>query len=272
MMLMLRIKSPAKINLFLYIIERNKEGYHKLQSLFCLIPTLFDEMIFEDSEELKIICDKEIQDNIILKAAEKIGINKGIQITVKKTIPIGAGLGGGSSNAAKTLLTLNERFNLNLSLQNLIDTRLGDDVEFFLMEKPTVYFDDVNRTEISLGITLHILLVKPDFSLSTQAVYQAFRELMSTQNLKPIINKNNLIDYIYNGDNNLYIAAQKVNANICYVMQQIQSQKSVVAARMTGSGSTCFGIFESFETAQIAMHNMIKNNPSWFFHLCTLTI
>lgn len=269
---MLRIKSSAKLNLFLHISGRDERNYHILQSLFCIIPNLYDEITFEKKQAscVEVISNENIVDNIILKAAQAIGVNKDIQITLQKNIPIGSGLGGGSSNAAQTLLALNQLFKLNLSQQALIDTKIGDDVEFFLLQKNCVYFDEQKRQNVNLNLKLHLLLVKPNFSLSTPEVYKVFRELVPTSTLQPI--KGDIIHNIFHGNNDLYIAAQKVNSDITNVISAIECQKGMIVTRMSGSGSTCFGIFESDESARDAMLNIRNKYPEWFCHICNLQI
>ena len=138
----LYLKSPAKINLYLKILKKRLDGFHEIDSAFQLID-LYDEIeiINIDSNEIKIICDPSIikkEDNIVFKAVkalkEDYRIDKGVQISLKKNIPIGAGLGGGSSNAATVLLGLSKMWNLNISHQEMLKRgkNLGADVPFFI--------------------------------------------------------------------------------------------------------------------------------------------
>ena len=116
------LKSPAKINLYLKILHKRPDGFHDLDSAFQLID-LYDDLEIKNlnSNEIKIICEPSIigtEENIIYKAIKALKkdymIDKGIQINLKKNIPIGAGLGGGSSNAATVLLGLNKMWGLSL--------------------------------------------------------------------------------------------------------------------------------------------------------------
>ena len=135
------IKSPAKINLHLKILGKLSNGYHELDTSFQLID-LSDDLVFSDcSDHISVSCDGASiaqENNIIYKAAKIMeGIvnnNCGININVKKNIPIGSGLGGGSSNAASTILVLNKIWNMNLDEKEMVDIgrKMGADVPFFI--------------------------------------------------------------------------------------------------------------------------------------------
>ena len=135
------IKSPAKINLHLKILGKLLNGYHELDTSFQLID-LSDDLVFSDcSDHISVSCDGASiaqENNIIYKAAKIMeGIvnnNCGININVKKNIPIGSGLGGGSSNAASTILALNKIWNMNLDEKEMVDIgrTMGADVPFFI--------------------------------------------------------------------------------------------------------------------------------------------
>ncbi len=259
--------SPAKINLFLYVIGRDIRGYHKLQSLFCLIPNLYDSLYFEDSHKLEVVSN--IVNNLVTKAAIACGVND-MRITLKKNIPMGAGLGGGSSNAATTLLEIGRR--LNITRDDLISKKIGDDVEFFLYEKNSMYFDCDECHEVELGFELEIVLVKPDFSINTKEVYDLLRNEIKSDQLHPVVDITNLKHYIFNGENQLYLFALRVDRRLDIVISILNSCHGIIASRMTGSGSSCFGIFNSSESA-IAAVKAIKNlYPIWFIHYCRLQI
>ncbi len=138
------IKSPAKINLYLKILGRLSNGYHELDTSFQLID-LSDDLVFSDcSGHISVSCDGASiaqENNIIFKAAKAmqsiVNNERGISINVKKNIPIGAGLGGGSSNAATTILVLNKIWNMNLDEKEMVDIgrTMGADVPFFIKGK-----------------------------------------------------------------------------------------------------------------------------------------
>ncbi|MAQ98504.1 MAG: 4-(cytidine 5'-diphospho)-2-C-methyl-D-erythritol kinase, partial [Gammaproteobacteria bacterium] len=135
----IQINSPAKINLFLKVKEKNQDGYHNIDTSFQLID-LFDRMSFETSDNGIVIKSNESflenKNNTIYRSAKLllkfIDGEMGVNIKIEKSIPIGAGLGGGSSNAASTLIALNKLWNLELSKDKLIKIakKIGADVPF----------------------------------------------------------------------------------------------------------------------------------------------
>ncbi|NNM52206.1 MAG: 4-(cytidine 5'-diphospho)-2-C-methyl-D-erythritol kinase [Pseudomonadales bacterium] len=137
---LLSLPAPAKINLFLHILGRRSDGYHDLQTVFQFL-LYGDQLDFYEDESLRLTCNLpefENEDNLILRAARKIkavtGITTGIHIHLNKNLPSGAGLGGGSSDAATTLLGLNRLWKINLSIEELsqMGAELGADVPVFI--------------------------------------------------------------------------------------------------------------------------------------------
>ena len=137
----IEINSPAKINLFLKVKEKNQDGYHNIDTSFQLID-LFDYMSFEISDKKIAIKSNESflenENNTIYQSAKLLlnfmDCQMGVNIKIEKKIPTGSGLGGGSSNAASTLIALNKLWNLNLSKEELINIakKIGADVPFFV--------------------------------------------------------------------------------------------------------------------------------------------
>jgi 4-diphosphocytidyl-2-C-methyl-D-erythritol kinase len=181
-------KSFAKINLYLELIGKNSNNYHLLDSLMTQI-NIFDEISICESKNLELEikgknCDslqKNSQSNIIIKAvnllAEMFHFKPNIKITLNKQIPIAAGLGGGSSNAATILLMLNDFYNLNLSQKQLLNLglKLGADVPFFINEKPALVSgigEIIEPANFDFS-NLFLLIVNPNKNLSTQSVFQS---------------------------------------------------------------------------------------------------
>jgi 4-diphosphocytidyl-2-C-methyl-D-erythritol kinase len=231
------------------------------------LPDLYDTLVFEESNQLEVI--SHIKDNLIEKAARAYGINN-LKISLNKIIPVGSGLGGGSSNAATTLFEIGKR--LNLTRKDLISKKIGDDVEFFLYEKNAIYFDSKNGYEILLGLDLHLIVITPDFGIATKDVYDLMRQEIRNEDLLPVVDREQLKYYIFNGENQLYPFANRIEPRITYVMNEIAANKGVIASRMSGSGSSCFGIFESYESAIFAKEVIKGNNPKWLIHYFNLKI
>ncbi|MCM8820097.1 MAG: 4-(cytidine 5'-diphospho)-2-C-methyl-D-erythritol kinase, partial [Candidatus Omnitrophica bacterium] len=185
-----KILSPAKLNLYLnvlgkYPINSKFFGYHKIESIMERI-SIFDEISIEVKRKSDILLYSnykylETQDNLCLKAAKLLKklykIPYGFKIFLKKNIPIGAGLGGGSSNAASTILGIDALLNLKLSLRELYSCgeALGSDVNFFLSQSPfALVYGRGEGVERFGGKILKHCIFWPKVSLSTATVYKAF--------------------------------------------------------------------------------------------------
>ncbi|KXO74732.1 4-diphosphocytidyl-2C-methyl-D-erythritol kinase [Acinetobacter venetianus] len=177
---MIRVPSPAKLNLFLHITGRRENGYHELQTIFQLID-LYDWMNFEaigdEGIQIEGLDDVQLEQNLIYRAAQLLKPHAkkpcGLNIRIEKNIPMGAGLGGGSSNAATTLIVLNQLWECELSERQLADygVKLGADVPIFVL----------GRNAWAEGIGEHLsfidlaqkefIILKPDCFISTQQLF-----------------------------------------------------------------------------------------------------
>ncbi len=176
-------KAPAKINLFLKIISKRDDGYHKLQSVFQLID-LYDYIYIRIRGDSQInfineSIEVDNQDDIGLKAARLILKDKniGVDIYIKKNIPFGAGLGGGSSDAATILMGINKLANINLSKKELmaLGLHLGADVPFFIFGE-NAWVEGVGEylSKINIPDSIYYLCY-PNFSISTESIFKSFK-------------------------------------------------------------------------------------------------
>lgn len=180
---MLRLLAPAKINLYLRVLGKRPDGYHEIETLFERID-LADELTFEPGEGLTLTCDDPAlscgEENLILRAARRLqqhaGASPGARVHLTKRIPVAAGLGGGSSDAAAALQGLNALWQLGLSDELLarLGAELGSDVPFFL--QPAPFAIGRGRGELCEPVPVrtalcHVLVCPPE-QLSTQEVYQ----------------------------------------------------------------------------------------------------
>ena len=182
------MKSFAKINVFLKVVG-TRGNYHEILSRFVLCEQLFDEIYFERSNSFAIECDnKEIKDNIIQKAIDelkKAGFSNELdeffsshKIIINKQIPIGAGLGGGSSNAATFLLMVNDELNLNIKRENLmqIASKIGADVTFFVSGYKAANVSGIGEIIEEFNDEVpNLNIFTPNVFCSTPMVYQEFR-------------------------------------------------------------------------------------------------
>lgn len=177
---MIRVPSPAKLNLFLHITGRRENGYHELQTIFQLID-LYDWMTFtptlDEHIEIDGLSEVQPEDNLIYRAAQILRPHAkkfcGLHIKIEKNIPMGAGLGGGSSNAATTLIVLNQLWECGLNQEQLADygVRLGADVPIFIYGKNAwaegigehLSFIDLDQKQF--------IILKPDCFISTQLLF-----------------------------------------------------------------------------------------------------
>lgn len=240
-MTQLTLYSPAKLNLFLHITSQRADGYHNLQSVFQLID-LCDVMHFDPMyASLSVNAIKHVKDsqNICLKAAQLLqrhtGYNGGCHIEIKKTIPIGGGLGGGSSNAATTLLALNHLWQTHLTLNQLapLGLQLGADVPLFIYGQ-NAWAEGVGEqlTSIKLPQTDYIVL-KPDCFISTEHL---FSQESLTRNT-PEITFTTYQQYPMQCGNNFEALAQKLYPEVAEALAYLNQFGQ---ARLTGTGSCVF--------------------------------
>lgn len=262
---MFTILAPAKINWALSVIRKRSDGYHDILSLIQAID-LYDYLAFEESDNIEIQTNSPIrmENNLVYKAIVALknftGIKKGIRVTLKKEIPIGGGLGGGSSDAASTLKALNEFWQLNISLENLIQigASIGSDIPFFL-NLPICIIEGRGEIVKPLKIdkTYTLLLVKPSFGISTKWAYESLNlKTQLTENYEKI---NNNIWQLYQnlkkGDienlylwNDLEFVVSKQYPEIEMIKKMLIKAGAKVSL-MSGSGATVFGLFNDEKEA-----------------------
>lgn len=279
---MLTINAPAKINWFLKVLRLREDGFHEIQTLMQKV-TLYDEISFSRSPDLLLETDADIplEQNLIFKAAgllrEVCGIETGAKISLKKNIPMGAGLGGGSSDAAAALLGLNELWSLRLSTADLdkIAEQLGSDVPFFLHGPISyAYGRGEHLSSCKAEKTLHILLVKPTFHISTAWAYRTLAETRASKRdeeldikdpelTKKAAKVNNIRHFIrlferaeLRGLNGVVLNdLESIVIKYFPVIAEIKDKLTGLGAEfslMSGSGSTVFGVFNTRNEAELA--------------------
>ena len=268
--LLIKVKTPAKLNLFLEVGDKlNNTGFHEIYSLIEPI-SLFDTLEFYPSKDVKVefISSSKIpsQDNTVIKSIyflkNKYKISKGIRIRVIKEIPVGSGLGGGSSDAGCTLITLNKVWNLNLNNEQIKDiaTSIGSDVPFFIFNTRCIVEGIGDRiTPIFKKPIFWYLLIIPPFSVSTKKVYQYYDEFGIKGNLTSA--KQNikiLLTAMKKGDvkkmeefmfNRLKDVSEKIWKEIKEVRIFIE-KKSRKKFFLTGSGGAFFSVFKEREEGE----------------------
>jgi 4-diphosphocytidyl-2-C-methyl-D-erythritol kinase len=253
-MYFMTIFAPAKINLHLAVLDRRPDGFHNLESLFLALNfgdiLHFEPLPGEKKTEINGT-DIPLEKNIIFKALslfrEKTGFNRSLKIKMEKHIPVGGGLGGGSSDAASTLLALNKLAGSPLNRENLLEmaAALGSDVPFFIYETPAAKI--TGRGEQIEPVEppgWFIVLVNPGFPSDTAAAFRLLDEYRA-QNPAEVSVSARLIDKnSYCGDNDfLPVFEEKEKAVYNGIISQLQRLGACFAS-LSGAGSTCFGLFE----------------------------
>jgi 4-diphosphocytidyl-2-C-methyl-D-erythritol kinase len=252
--------SPAKVNLYLRVLRKREDGYHDILSLMQRI-SLYDEMTFTPrADGIVIRCPDgtlpEDERNIAYRAAasffSRIVAPPGIEITIRKKIPIAAGLGGGSSNAATTLMTLNELSGHPLTREELLElgVKLGADVPFFIFGN-TAWASGIGDRMIEAAPfpPLWFVLINPGFEISTKLVYQGLNLGLTNRRINYSIPR-----FYTEGDviRSLTNDLEKVTLRLHPVLEQIKSQllaSGAGGALMSGSGPTVFGVFGDEESS-----------------------
>ena len=180
----IRIFAPAKLNLYLDVLEKRSDGFHNIETIFEKIDLKDEIVLKEKGKGLKVRATpsgcSQGKDNIVYKAAKalfkEIGINLNLDIEIKKRIPVSAGLGGGSSDAASALRAINEIFKLGVSGKNLfsIASGIGKDAPFFMTDDPFASAEGAGEKikRINIRKDFFHVLIKPSISLSTKRMYQ----------------------------------------------------------------------------------------------------
>ncbi len=275
---MLKLEAFAKINLFLEVPGVRPDGYHELWTLFQSIG-LSDTLSFEPtSGEILLACsDSQLPvdtGNLVYRAAvllkETFKVSRGASIHLEKRIPIGAGLGGGSTDAATVLRGLNELWELKASPEELesLGTQLGMDVPF-CVRGGTVYAEgrgEILRENLPIP-SGWIVLVYPNLFVSTQKVYQEIDRLpigplQKVDKMKAALQIGNLQDISSSLFNRLETASFSLYPQLESIKSQIQSL-GCLGSLMSGSGSSIFGICESVTQAESFAMQLSQKTGYW---------
>lgn len=256
---MIRVPSPAKLNLFLHITGRREDGYHELQSIFQLID-LYDWLEFSQTASPEISIDGsssvDLEHNLIFKATQILKpyakAFSGLNIRIEKNIPMGAGLGGGSSNAATTLIVVNQLWQCGLNIEQLAELglKLGADVPIFVHGR-NAWAEGIGEhlTFIDLDQKQYIVL-KPDCFISTQLL---FSQKTLTRDTKPT----KFCAYQlkpFNFGNNFEPLARSLYPEVDEAMQYLDQ---FGIAKLTGTGACVF----TEVTADMNIDEILAHSP-----------
>jgi len=274
----LTVRAPAKVNLYLEVLGRRPDGYHEIRTVMQTV-SLWDELRISvrDDGQIHLDCaDPAVpqgQDNLVCRAAsvlkERFGVERGARIQLRKHIPVGGGLGGGSSDCASTLQALVQLWHLQVAQEELheIAGGLGADVPFFL-EGGTALCEGKGEkvTPIACPGTFHYVLVMPGFPVWTREVYEKVERCLTTTE-SPL---KNVVLALEEGDarllgcglyNGLQEAAFEVSERLRGVWEEVQAlsdKTGGVGLVVCGAGSTILSLYRSRREAQRALKRVIR--------------
>ena len=271
---------PAKINLFLKVVGKRADGFHELESLFAFTD-LFDELSVELSDNFSLEISGEFarfvdqRNNLFVKILDffsrEFDVPKNLKIKIVKNIPVGSGLGGGSSNAAYFIKALNEIFSLNLDKKSLqeISLKFGSDIAFFFEDNASIVTGRGEMIEnFSEFSPIMALLIHPKIGLSTKVVFQKLAGNFSQKITESKLRKMS-IENLLSLPNDL---EQPAIATLFVIEEIIDQLKESGAnfAKMSGSGSACFGVFFDKEKLAKAEAKCAKKFPNFFLKKITI--
>ena len=249
--------APAKINLSLRVLGRRADGFHDLESLMCPV-SVFDTLEVTRRAEggLEFVCDDATlptgDDNLVVRAARLFcgaqGVTPDVRIALTKHIPHGAGLGGGSSDAATTLLALDRLFETRLSREALagMAAELGSDVPFFIYESAAMIRGRGERVEsVAFPHALPLLLIKPPFGVPTPWAYSRWKDAREIPGVPYAVQAFPWGELV----NDLERPVFEKYIFLADVKRWLLAQPEAAGALMSGSGATVFAVLRSKEDA-----------------------
>jgi len=270
----LQLKAPAKVNYRLDVLGKRADGYHDLRMVMQRVDLCDDlEIALTETPGIRVVCGSDgVPDgpgNIAWRAADALlklsGRQIGIDISITKRIPVAAGLGGGSSDAASVLMGVNELLELGLSDQRLMEigVKLGADVPFFIFKKPALAEGIGDQlTALDQVPLLWIVLVNPGIHVSTAWVYQNL-QLTNKKPLAIIPRSYGSLDDVCSLLSNDLEPVTIARFPLLSELKELLLTAGARGSLMSGSGSTVFGLFADEGTARQAAAKIAKER-GWF--------
>lgn len=278
----MKIDSPAKINLFLHVIGKRPNGYHDIHSLMCGL-TLYDTLTLDfEASKTTVVCTHpavpEDETNIAYRAAEcffdALGHSGGVCIDIEKHIPVAAGLGGGSSNAASVLSGLNTHYGHPFSNRDLtsLALTLGADVPFFIHQRPALATGVGEKLEFFKGIQPYpVVLIRPEIQVSTADVYNNLNLGLTNceQKLKsfPLNRGFNPLHHLCNDLETVTVSWYPEISDIKGALLD----QGALGSLMSGSGPTVFGIYSDSDLANKG-YETLSTNQKWSCFIAQLLV
>lgn len=272
--------SPSKINLFLEVLSKRSDGYHELNSLMCF-SDIGDQIQIQKSKKFKIFFEGQFSDllkndasnNLVKKVFElmkkKFNLNSEAEIILHKNLPVSSGIGGGSSNAATVIKALKEIFSLDFDTFELDKFLLsiGSDVPFCYYGSTAIVR---GKGEIQYKLNnvpkLYILLVNPLFQISTKQIFSKIEKFSQkkTEIKKFSLDEASFIEILKNSNNDCQIIAENICPDIKLILNHFNDETNSLLSRMSGSGATCFGLFNNKADLNSAFSLFLNKKKKWW--------
>ena len=272
----MEVVAPAKINLSLRVLGLRPDGFHEIETILCPI-SVFDHLRFtvKDRDGIAFGCDDSTlpadENNLVVRAAllfcAETGIEPNLEIFLEKSIPHGAGLGGGSSDAAATLLALNRLFETRLPRETLLSmaAELGSDVPFFIWQSAAIARGRGEQvTPSPFPYRWPLLLIKPPFGVATATAYARWQTSQAIPGNDPLqtfswgVLQNDLERPVF--EKHLFLA---------HLKRWLRAQEEVAGALLAGSGSTVFAVLHAPESGEKLARRVGETfGPNLWMHLC----
>lgn len=274
----INILAPVKINTFLHITGKTLENYHTLQS-HVLFGDIGDNIVIEESDSLKLSFNGPFsqtltaEDNLITRAVKTLSVlcekDPFFDITLEKNVPIGAGLGGGSSDAAAVIKTLLKFWNISPPSEDLDRLLLSLGADVPVCFKSQSYFVEGIGEQLRpvLCDAIHAVLIYPDQQTVTKDV---FSKISPPYSHAIEIPASITVEFLKDQQNNMTEAAIKISPLIRSCLKTLEEIPEITLARMSGSGSTCFGLCNTKEQAHKISKTLQERYPSWWIKAVTL--
>ncbi|MBF0155603.1 MAG: 4-(cytidine 5'-diphospho)-2-C-methyl-D-erythritol kinase [Magnetococcales bacterium] len=274
----LRFSAPAKVNLVLRVVGRRGDGYHLLETVMTFFP-LFDYLEFAPAAEIELTTEPELgfppEKNLVYRAAcrlrEEGGRSNGVRIHLEKRIPEGAGLGGGSSDAATALLVLNRLWGLHWPLERLLPLgqELGADVPFFLGGKAALAEGIGERLRPLPELpSFDLVLVNPGIALPTAAVFAELAGQLTNHPSPITIPSAGQVGgrppvFLLN---DLEAPALRLMPRLSELFAALR-ERGAEGVLMSGSGASVFGVYPGPREAEVAFWSLREAFPGWLVYL-----
>lgn len=281
--------APAKVNLFLHVGPVKPTGRHDLDSLVVFSDEgTSDRLTVETAASLSLrvigpfaAAAGPVEENLVMRAARALqaasGTRAGAQMTLDKRLPVAAGIGGGSSDAAAMLRLLTDMWAIDPAHASAIAPTLGGDVPVAMAGEPALMRGEGERViPVVLPARLPGVLVNPGIACPTGPVFRVYDVAGRGSDFREIdpwldfLGARDFIDWLSEQRNDLEVPAIEMVPEIAGVLDIIRAQPGLLFARMSGSGATCFGIFEDLERAARAAMDVQSARPGWWTAACWL--